>query len=241
MNNTNYLSEWKHRYYYILRNKTSGKLYLGQTVQSIEKYKGGGLYWKKHCKKYGGWNLQNIEVIFSEWFTSKEKAQEFLDFMLEIEPEYCRGGSNKKWANLCAETVYDSPFMGGDVVKRLVEEGTHQWLGKGYITTEKNLKRVKDGTHPFTSDNAKKWNKKRVEEGTHLWVGGNQQRELALKRIAEGTFPSVGMVFCIDRSGNFISIPKEKYRSQTGDQNDWEYVFVRSKEANRRKALISNH
>ena len=45
---------WEPRYYYIMKNKTSGKLYVGQTEQSIETYLGSGPYWIRHCKNTVG-------------------------------------------------------------------------------------------------------------------------------------------------------------------------------------------
>jgi hypothetical protein len=33
---------WKPRYYYVMENKTSGKKYVGQTAQDLEKYLGSG-------------------------------------------------------------------------------------------------------------------------------------------------------------------------------------------------------
>lgn len=112
--------QWKPRWYYIKRNKTSGKLYFGQTTNEVSSYLGSGKYWKSHCQKNGGFQKHNIENLFAEWFESETKAQEFVDFMGDWCPEYSKGGSGKKWANLLPENTGDSPWLGaGDSMKLL--------------------------------------------------------------------------------------------------------------------------
>jgi hypothetical protein len=111
---------WKPRWYYIKRNKTSGKLYFGQTTNTdVSLYFGSGRYWKNHCKTHGGRTVLNIETLYAEWFTEEHKAQEFIDFMEIWCPEYPFGGPGKRWANIVRENTNDSPFTGnGDLMKQ---------------------------------------------------------------------------------------------------------------------------
>jgi hypothetical protein len=51
---------------------------------------------------------------------------------------------------------------------------------------------------------------------------------VALDRVKNGGHNLVGGVTCVDTSGNICQLPKEVYRSQTGDKNTWEYVCVAS-------------
>jgi len=106
---SNSIYQWHSRHYYILRNKTSEKLYMGQTAQSLDKYLGSGLYWTNHCKAHGGYNRTNIELIWSKFFTSESHAQLFLDDFEEWNPEYWE---SDLWANLVRETTDNSPFSG---------------------------------------------------------------------------------------------------------------------------------
>jgi hypothetical protein len=108
------LMGWKPRWYYVLRNKTSGKKYLGQTLSRDfykETYCGSGRYWVRHCEKHGGHNRDNIEVVWREWFKDKKRAEEFLDFFKNKYPDYAHY-KNRVWANLSYETTNDSPFSG---------------------------------------------------------------------------------------------------------------------------------
>ena len=58
---------------------TTGKKYVGQTMQAdMSNYCGSGIHWKKHCKKYGGWNRTNIIVLDQKWLSDIEKANEWL-------------------------------------------------------------------------------------------------------------------------------------------------------------------
>ena len=103
---------WRPRWYYVMRNKTTGKKYLGQTVrENMDKYCGSGGYWKAYCKKHGGWDRQNIEAIQQTWIVDKEQAQQWLDaFAAENDGYWLR--SNTEWANACKETTEDSAFAG---------------------------------------------------------------------------------------------------------------------------------
>ena len=104
------LEAWRPRYYYIKRNKTTNKLYVGQTVQHVEKYLGSGVDWVKHCIEYGGYNKENIETVWFQMFENESKAQEFLNSFEEQNPNYYME-ENKTWANMVPETTEDSPFM----------------------------------------------------------------------------------------------------------------------------------
>ena len=105
---------WQPRWYYVMRNKTSGKKYAGQTVrENMDKYCGSGKYWTNHCKKHGGRGRQNIEVLEQIWVADKVQAQEWLDaFAAENGKYWLR--ENTIWANACKETTGDSAFLGVD-------------------------------------------------------------------------------------------------------------------------------
>jgi hypothetical protein len=82
-------------------------------------------------------------------------------------------------------------FLDGEfsrsVQRKRIEGGTHNFLG-GKIQTRQNLERVAKGTHPFLGGELQR---KRVEAGTHNFLGcGDRNREIQLKKVAEGTHPS---------------------------------------------------
>jgi hypothetical protein len=108
MSENNYT--WKPRWYYILRNKTSGKKYIGQTVrENMDNYCGSGGYWKLHCKKHGGLSRLNIEVVWREWFFCKDTAINFLKNFESKNPNYY-SLECEEWANQVAESINDCPF-----------------------------------------------------------------------------------------------------------------------------------
>jgi hypothetical protein len=177
---------WKPRTYYILQNITSGKKYIGQTTQNINKYLGSGKYWKNHCEQHGGYKRSNITIVSSELYASKETAQQYLDEFKMQNVNYWER-DNKIWANLCEENTEDNVFTGGEIQRktalRRVKDGTHNLLGG-----ETNLKRVNAGTHNFSGGEIQKAsNKNLVAKGTHHLLGGEIQKANAKKQMAAGT------------------------------------------------------
>jgi hypothetical protein len=111
------MTQFRPRWYYILVNKTSGKKYVGQTVrESMDEYAGSGGYWKAHCKKHGGWDRSNVEVIQQVWLESKEEAQKWLDAFAAENDGYWLN-DNVEWANVCKETTEDSAFAGNKEIQ----------------------------------------------------------------------------------------------------------------------------
>jgi len=124
--------EWKPRWYYILQNKTSQKLYLGQTKQDINIYLGSGTYWRNHCKKHGGYSRENIDTIWCYFYKEKKSAEKLLeDFELQ-HPDYWRRDINEKWANQTRENTSDCVF---DTYKRDAAH-TKQWIKNTYKNPE---------------------------------------------------------------------------------------------------------
>ncbi len=110
--------EWRPRWYYVMVNKTTGKKYLGQTVQiKINGYCGSGQYWVKHNRKHGGHNRNNISILWCDWFVCKESAQSFLDTFALENPDYPIA-DNLEWANQVYETADDSAFSGLKGIKQ---------------------------------------------------------------------------------------------------------------------------
>jgi len=137
---------WTPRYYYILRNKTSGKKYIGQTKRDITKYLGSGSYWKAHCKKHGGYNRENIETIWFKKFESEEKARIFLEEFESENAQYWLS-ENKEWANQTKENTLDTPVMEKENIKKTAETkrrlGLYPEIGRkisASLTGKKNKK-----------------------------------------------------------------------------------------------------
>lgn len=111
---------WPARSYYILRNKTSGKRYVGQHRGTLEKYRGSGKKWINHCKKHGGHTVNNIEVVWSKWFTEEGEAIKWLSKFSEENPGYWLN-ENTDWANQAPESHHTnlSPMKNSESVEKM--------------------------------------------------------------------------------------------------------------------------
>lgn len=108
----NDVKQWNPRWYYIMQNKTTGMKYVGQTYNlESRSYCGSGQYWTAHCKKYGGHNRKNIDVVERFYASTEQEAQTWLDAFESKNPDYFVR-SNDAWANRARETTQDSAFCG---------------------------------------------------------------------------------------------------------------------------------
>ena len=61
------------------------------------------------------------------------------------------------------------------------------------LSTLQNLKRVKDGTHPWLGGKvARETQRRRVAEKTHQWCDSDWQRKHVMKRVEDGTHNFLG-------------------------------------------------
>jgi hypothetical protein len=110
--------DWRPRWYYVMRNKTSGLQYVGQTYNLHSRsYCGSGQYWVAHCKKHGGYGRKNIEVTQKFWAENETLAQRWLDEFEAVNPSYFERNNNA-WANRARETTGNSAFCGITKEKR---------------------------------------------------------------------------------------------------------------------------
>lgn len=123
-----------------------------------------------------------------------------------------------------------------------VKNGTHNFQDLEFrekYLKDNTLKAIKNGKHFFSSTAgsklASKTNERRIKEGSHNFLG---EYGLARKRVEEGTHNLLGKISVRTKTGEYAQISKEDYYSQTGPVEDWEYVFIKSAEAKRRKELL---
>jgi hypothetical protein len=82
-------------YLYLKKHNTTGLKYLGYTKNDPLKYKGSGLYWKRHINQYG-YNV-TTEILFkSENINEISKMGKYYSNLWDIV-------NNKEFANLCEE------------------------------------------------------------------------------------------------------------------------------------------
>lgn len=106
------LAAWRPRWYYVMKNVTSGVCYVGQTFNlHTRNYCGSGQYWVAHCNKHGGHNRRNIKIVEEFFADTKEAAEKWLEDFEKLNPDYWVR-SNTTWANRAKETTKDSGFCG---------------------------------------------------------------------------------------------------------------------------------
>jgi len=177
------LIEWKPRWYYVMENITTGKLYFGQTIRDLDKYKGSGIYWKRHCKKHGGYTHDNIIVKHKWWIDSGELAELLVEEFAAKEGQYWLE-ENTKWANQVEEDVNANPFFksGSELSKKYnqqaLADGTHIFL-KGNRTA------AMDATQ-FTSERSKQNNADLIAAGTHHLLKENETESMRQHRATAG-------------------------------------------------------
>jgi len=154
-------------YLYKKTHNITGLKYLGKTERDPHTYKGSGVYWKRHIKKYG------YDVTTEILFQTNDK-EKFKEIGLYYSALWNVTESNE-WANFMPEsgTGVDSESAKRENVKR-IKNGTHNFLG-GEIGGNNSRKRIVDGTHPFLDSNIQrnnsiKSNTKRIDNGTHNFL-----------------------------------------------------------------------
>lgn len=97
----------------IKRHQTTGLLYFCKTSRFDPiKYRGSGLYWKRHLKKYGN----HVDTIWKMLFTNKDELIEFATLFSEfyniVSAKTPQG--DKTWGNLEPENGLDGMPVGTD-------------------------------------------------------------------------------------------------------------------------------
>ena len=82
-------------YLYIKQHQTTGLKYFGKTIKDPYKYKGSGIYWRRHLKVYG----EKIDTLDIWEFTDPIECEKFaLDFSVKNNIV-----ESKDWANMMPE------------------------------------------------------------------------------------------------------------------------------------------
>ena len=72
------------------------------------RYLGTGTAWAKHCKENGGYDSNNIELLWWSWFEKETEAQKWLDIFEKCNPDYWLA---EEWANRVPETTATNVFQ----------------------------------------------------------------------------------------------------------------------------------
>lgn len=191
-------------YLYVKIHNKTGLKYLGKTESPDPfKYPGSGTRWVRHWKKHG-------KDMSTKILLATESEEELIETGLFFSKLWDVVNS-PEWANFIPE--------GGDGVSsewatkenlRRVKEGVHPFSGpeNNRKTREKrNETRRKNGTHNFLGGDVQR---KRIADGTHHLLGGDVQRKANAKRVKAGehNFQRIG---CVSEEGSVYWVTKEEY------------------------------
>jgi hypothetical protein len=103
--------------------------------------------------------------------------------------------------------------------KNLVDKGLHHFMGP-----ELQKRRVEEGTHPWQN---KEWHSKREKEkvnnGTHIFLDGEVSRQITQKRLKEGTHNFIGNTYMKDFWNN-ADLQTLKQRKEEASQRSKKLV-----------------
>ena len=96
----------KPTFLYIKRHTITGKYYFGKTVKHPEKYKGSGVYWRRHIAKHGE------EYVETVWFCLFYEFTDLQQFALSFS-ELNNIDTSDNWCNHIYETGLDGGSLPG--------------------------------------------------------------------------------------------------------------------------------
>lgn len=104
----------KPTYLYIKQHNITGLKYFGKTTRNPFKYKGSGLYWKRHLKIYGN----DVSTTWTQLFNEEE---ELVLFALNFSKNNMIVESSE-WANMKYENGMDGGRDSGFIGRKLKDE-----------------------------------------------------------------------------------------------------------------------
>jgi hypothetical protein len=158
---------------YVKTHVITGLKYLGQTTQNPLTYKGSGVDWVKHIKKYG--YHVSTEILLET--DNKKNVEIYGRYYSQLWNVVCGQDDygNKIWANKIPETTAgggnNRPDISSKTTQRLLSENIHPFIG-GKMQKQTQRAIVASGNHHFSSGEIQKAsNKIRVIDKTHNFLG----------------------------------------------------------------------
>ena len=144
---------------------------------------------------------------------------------MKITPEELSALATKSNLDRVAKGTH--PWAGGELSRKRVADGTHNFLGAnnpvhkkiadgthhwfdGTKSSETQRRLLAEGTHHFLTENHP--SKLKAKDGTHHFFGGEMQRETQRKRVAEGKHHLLGGK--IQREANKKALAAGRHNSQ---------------------------
>ena len=177
-------------YLYIKTHNKTNLKYLGKTEQDPMAYKGSGVYWKRHLRKYG--NDVTTEVIFES-----ESKEEIKSMGLYYSNEF-NVVESKDWANLIEENGC------GGIPTNAFPKGHVPWsYGKKLPELSEKLKDHWDRWRSHNPDYKAKWKINNYEK-----LGfSEEERQTRSTRITDINTKTVKCPHC-DKHGNLANMKR---------------------------------
>ena len=118
-------------YLYIKQHSITGLKYFGKTTQDPYKYKGSGLYWTNHIKKYGK------EHIVTLWVSDPYHDTSISELAIQLSKEN-NIVESKEWANLKLENGLDGGSISNTESIETRTKRSNSLKGKNLSNERKN-------------------------------------------------------------------------------------------------------
>lgn len=158
-------------YLYLKTHKNTGLKYLGMTIKDPFKYRGSGIYWVKHIKKYGN----NVDTEILSICNTNAEIKELGSYYSELWDIV----NSPQFANLVPESGNDSSGMLNKFHSKESKEKTRQSLLGHKVSdeTKYKIRTTRENNH------IEPWNKGKYQEYTMF--DEEYKKELSIKYTGE--------------------------------------------------------
>lgn len=204
-------------YLYVKTHNVTGLKYFGKTTRKdFISYKGSGILWSRHLKKYG-------RDFSTELIASFECENECSKFAIQYSIDNDIVNSDE-WANLKEENGLDGSPKGVKFSETHKQNISKSLMGKSFLKSEI----AKQNMSVAQSKRAKK----DLELGVNPFQGQHGSllaKDRSKRLIDNGTHNFQKSTLVVDVNGNKKMISTDIFWAQLGPKEDWEYVHITSK------------
>jgi hypothetical protein len=235
------MKQFNKTYLYIKTHNITGLKYFGKTTKDPYKYKGSGIYWTKHIKKYGYDVITEIIGIFEDRYECETIAISFSKSNDIV--------NSNLWANLIEENGLDGGDTGGSRTRNYkpMSDETKQKLSlskKGKIPWNKGTKGLTPGNKNKMSDETKqklrlanlgKKNSKEAVEKIRAKLKGRKRPDISIMLRGRIVSEETRLKISISQKGKTIS---EETRKKLSEANTGRIISEEIKEKLKGKVVV---
>lgn len=206
---------FKPTYLYVKQHSKTGLKYFGKTTSKNPiKYKGSGIYWKRHIKKHG---KEFVKTIWFELFLEEKECKEYaLNFSIENNIV-----ESKEWANMMLEDGINGGSIGRVCTESTKLKISNANKGKKH-SEEVNTKKARKG-----KDNGMYGVRRCGEHSPHYGKPHSKETKEIIREKAKGR--------------EIISCPHCNIESTKANASRWHFDNCKDNPNNKRQIKICPH